>query len=52
MSVSKPENNVHPQPDIGLSINALKIRTKPPINNATASKLVSTTAVVMGALNA
>ena len=50
--VSKPENNVHHQPDIGFSINALIIRTKPPINKATASKLVNTTAVVIGDLNA
>ena len=50
--VSKPENNVQPQPDIGFKINALKIRIKPPINKAIANKFVKITAVVMGDLKA
>ena len=50
--VKSPENSVHPQPDIGFNMNALKIRINPPINNAIANKLVNTTAVEIGDLNA
>ena len=51
-SVNTPENNTHPQPEIGLKIKALTLRIIPAIINAIANKLVKTTAVITGVVKA
>ena len=50
--VNMPENSTHPQPEIGLRIKAFTVRIIPAIIKATAKKLVSTTAVITGVVNA
>ena len=50
--VNIPEKSIHPQPEIGLRINAFTLRIIPAIIKATAKKLVNTTAVITGVVKA